>query len=279
LTPNYKYSVFCNCELGASWALEIKVLPLLVPSLDYSDMEAVLTGIQAYKIDVPTDLSDMRDWLVEKLDIKEPTKTARWEVKRDAFTEKIKSLLKELVYPVVGIEKHYSLYKKYRESLKMIEELEQEIKKKNELLEQLKKAKSREEVDKILLDSIKDEWEKFKKLVSVAKQSLKDVSSIVRKTIYKHYRKEKFEPEFLDSWGCPELEDAIERNLIICSDDMECEINLSDPRIEEIIKKIDDLKNFLLEEEISEDFFELYRKKYKHNPDFLSKDFWEEHLF
>ena len=278
LTPNYRYSVFCNCELGASWALGINVLPLLVPPLDYSDMKAVLTGTQAYKIDNSADLSEMRDWLVEKLGIKEPVKTPRWEVKRDVFTKKLPSFLKELVHPVVDREKYDSLQEKYQAALKRIEELEQEIKKKNKLLEQLKKVKSREEVDKVLLDSTKDEWEKFIKLVSIAQQSLKKVSSIVRKAIYKHYKMEKLEPKFLDSWEYSELEDAIDRQLIICFDDnRECDINLSHPLIEEITEKLDGLKNFL-EKETSMDFFELYREKYKHNPDFLSKDFWEEHL-
>lgn len=42
------------------------ILPMLVPPSNYSDMKAVLTGTQAYKIDNFADLSAMRDWLIEK---------------------------------------------------------------------------------------------------------------------------------------------------------------------------------------------------------------------
>lgn len=42
ITPSYYESIFCVCELGATWILQHNNFPLLVPPLDWSDFKAVL---------------------------------------------------------------------------------------------------------------------------------------------------------------------------------------------------------------------------------------------
>lgn len=46
LTRNYFYSQFCLCELGVVWILGHKIIPLLTPPLDYSDVNDILKNIQ-----------------------------------------------------------------------------------------------------------------------------------------------------------------------------------------------------------------------------------------
>src|SRR4029077_4969743 len=51
LSQEFFKSQFCNNEVGASWALDLPVYPLLVPPVSYGDVKGVLFGKQAAKLD------------------------------------------------------------------------------------------------------------------------------------------------------------------------------------------------------------------------------------
>jgi hypothetical protein len=91
LTPVYLNSQFCNNEVGASWALNIAVYPLLVPPLGYGDVKGVLVGLQISKIDDKEKLNDLRDDLIEKFGLKS-LRTSHWERRRDKFLGKLERL-------------------------------------------------------------------------------------------------------------------------------------------------------------------------------------------
>ena len=91
LTPDYLNSQFCNNEVGASWALNIAVYPLLVPPLGYGDVKGVLVGLQISKIDEKEKLNDLRDDLIEKFGLKS-LRTSHWERRRDKFLGKLERL-------------------------------------------------------------------------------------------------------------------------------------------------------------------------------------------
>lgn len=93
LTPEYFKSSFCLCELGASWILSHKIIPLLVPPLAYSDVKAVLDGVQVRKIDQKNDLNEMQSELISALNTKGKSFT-RWEGQRDKFLEGLSVYLK-----------------------------------------------------------------------------------------------------------------------------------------------------------------------------------------
>jgi hypothetical protein len=61
LTPSYYESHFCLAEAGAVWVQEKPRIPLVVPPVDYHDLEGVQLGEQAAKIDSSTALDEMRD--------------------------------------------------------------------------------------------------------------------------------------------------------------------------------------------------------------------------
>lgn len=77
-------SQFCNAEVGASWALDLPIWPLLVPPVGYADVRGVLDGTQFAMIDNKEKLNDMRDHLTKTLKL-EPFGTTHWERKRDRF--------------------------------------------------------------------------------------------------------------------------------------------------------------------------------------------------
>jgi Flp pilus assembly protein TadD len=81
------------CELGGIWVQAKSVLPVLVPPFEYSNLKAVLVGLQALKLDVPADLDYLRDEIAESLAIS-PMPTARWNHRRDAFLKALPATLK-----------------------------------------------------------------------------------------------------------------------------------------------------------------------------------------
>ena len=94
ISQEFLKSQFCLNEVGASWALNLPIYPLLVPPLDYNDVRGVLAGIQAAKLDDKEKLNDLRDDLTKKLALT-PLRTSHWERKRDRFLAKLTSLLPE----------------------------------------------------------------------------------------------------------------------------------------------------------------------------------------
>lgn len=93
LSQQYYESLFCLCELGASWALSTAIIPILVPPMDHQDLKAVLQRVQVRKINSESDLAEVRDELVKMLGL--PPPTARWDAKCKQFLKKLPALLEE----------------------------------------------------------------------------------------------------------------------------------------------------------------------------------------
>lgn len=78
LSPNFYQSKICLCELGAAWAFRSDIVPLLVPPLSHDDISDVFTLRQRGYINVGGDLSTLRDFVINALNIKGAA-TARWD--------------------------------------------------------------------------------------------------------------------------------------------------------------------------------------------------------
>ena len=70
ISRNYKNSEVCLNEMGAAWSLDKKVIPLLVPPVDYSDVGFLHNSNQLLKINLREDLFALKDDLEEWIDIK-----------------------------------------------------------------------------------------------------------------------------------------------------------------------------------------------------------------
>ena len=94
-SKSYISSQFCMCELGATWAMTHKILPILVPPLTYSDVKGVLTGIQVDKLNDADDLNRFQQTFSEILekDILFP----QWEKKRNKFLKESESILNKMI--------------------------------------------------------------------------------------------------------------------------------------------------------------------------------------
>ncbi|MGV6831280.1 MAG: hypothetical protein ACWA5P_06945, partial [bacterium] len=49
LTTNFYKSPICMCEMGATWVLSKEHIPIVVPPLDFSDVEGVIPLTQGFK--------------------------------------------------------------------------------------------------------------------------------------------------------------------------------------------------------------------------------------
>src|SRR5208282_967014 len=61
ITPRFYSSAYCMCELGGVWIQAKSLIPMLVPPLAFSDLKAVLVGVQALKVAERADLDQLRD--------------------------------------------------------------------------------------------------------------------------------------------------------------------------------------------------------------------------
>lgn len=92
ITEHYLRSVFAVCELGATWALERKWIPLLVSPSHHKDVTDVLTGVQAYRLDTPEHVGLLLDELAKLFP--QPGSNmeitlGRWEGLKRAFMEHV----------------------------------------------------------------------------------------------------------------------------------------------------------------------------------------------
>lgn len=278
LSEDYFQSQFCLCEMGASWVLGHRVLPLLVPPQGFDDVKVVLTGIQAAKIDDLDGLNQMREDLVEIFNI-DGKVFARWEVMRNNFVNEINQMnLSGVPRSTFSAEEHEILQTKYDDAVHEIEENLMEILRKDEIIEQLKQTKDADEVNDIIASSL-DDLPLFEKLVKESKTSLRPLPSIVQKTLYYHFQNECFPwPTSFDDDIKEELNHAIEEDFLEEQEDG-CTVVMEDPKIGVAIDAIGKLQKFINGIDDDTEFYEYYASTYEHRLKFNSKRFWEEHLY
>ncbi len=278
LTTSYYKSNFCLCELGASWILSHKIIPLIITPLEYKDIKDVLTGVQVLKIEDKNDLNQMQNEIIEALNISGKA-FARWEVKRDKFITSTQNFLKSSgENEIIDLAKYDELNKNYNDSKDEIKKLVEELEKKDEIIEKLKMAKDAQQVKKIIEESL-DDISKFKNYIDSVTKSFEKLPSIVTEALFYHFKGEMLQrPGFGEDYRREEIKEAIDDDYL---NDTEDGIGIvsDDPRIAKAIKELKRLENFVNKMESNIDFTDYYLKKYDHRLNFNSKRFWDTHLF
>jgi TIR domain len=160
ITPRYYESAFCLCELGATWIQSGSAFPLIVPPLGFSDMKAVLSGVQAGLINDASKLDNLRDRLGSSVP------TAKWNAKRDVFLRTFDQRLAGSIKGPTKIpsEKFKELNEKYAALLDEVSVKENEIRTLNQQIADLKALRDRSEVAKVVA-KYSDEEERFDALI------------------------------------------------------------------------------------------------------------------
>lgn len=132
LTPNFYASRFCLAEMGAAWALEKDVFPLMTPDVA-RDPGVVFQGKQSARMD-STGLDELRDHVA--LFHPETAKaTARWSLKKDDFLALVGTVMPTLPKPATvdrallaqEIDRTVAATSMYREGEIRIKQLEEHV--------------------------------------------------------------------------------------------------------------------------------------------------------
>ena len=100
ITPNYKESEICMCEMGAAWVTSSKVLPFIVEPITYDSVGVIQQPKQIEKILEEKSLDRLRDVIQETLEIDpKEIKSDRWTAKKTEFLQKVKMHLKTNPFP------------------------------------------------------------------------------------------------------------------------------------------------------------------------------------
>src|ERR1700754_343495 len=90
ITKNYYSSIFSMYELGAAWANAKKILPVIIPPMDYGSLKDFLSHIVAVIADDARSLNKLHDQLVSLFAIQHDANS--WEESRESFINKLKEI-------------------------------------------------------------------------------------------------------------------------------------------------------------------------------------------
>ncbi|TGE20846.1 toll/interleukin-1 receptor domain-containing protein [Hymenobacter metallicola] len=94
LTPNFFDSKICLCEMGATWVLSQSHVPVVVPPLEYKDIQGVIPLTQGFKVNDKLKLNELAIQVAERFGIASgPRHDDQWERKRDKVLARIHALI------------------------------------------------------------------------------------------------------------------------------------------------------------------------------------------
>jgi hypothetical protein len=277
ITPSYYKSAFCLCELGASWILSHSIFPILVPEYEYEDLKAVLKGVQAAKINDKSKLNELRDIIIDLLNI-ENINTARWEAKRNQFLDKLPDIIDNLFVPKeISLDEYSKLEDKYRQSQEALKELYEENDNLKEQIKELKSCKDKEQVNDIIRNH-SDDWELFIELTKNLKEKIRELPRIVREAFYYYVSDRQFiiEGWEQDKWRDIRLEE--EKDYLITNEENNIvKVNINDPKIKKVKICYDEL-DYFLESEAKEKVYNIFEEKNHFNLKLSTRRFWTDFL-
>lgn len=273
ITPKYYESAFCLCELGATWITGSDAIPLLVPPLDYEDLKAVLSGVQAGYINDKRALNELRDRLIAAKIASGATD--RWESKRDTFIKsftKIKGKLEGR--DSVSAVEHEKLKKTYEEAQETIVERDEAIDQLKERIGKLERLKDREGV-KDVRRKYSTEQEQFDELVQNFIKSAKKLPPAGVEVLFhencdsSYVLRDRF--GYRDEWE--DAEDAKKDGYVTISENVVSR-NESNPKMENALDALHELGAFM--EKASEEFSTEFVEEHEIQFSLDSREFWTE---
>jgi hypothetical protein len=272
ITPNFYNSAFCMCELGGVWLHAKSFIPMIVPPLAFSDLKAVLIGLQALKIADAADLDELRDESAERLSMK-PLPTPRWNEHRDSFLKELPGILRDLpANTPIPRSAHERTVKELDDYKAEYAKAEQEIERLQKLNADLTKLKDSAKVAAAIRKH-STTVEAFESLVRAAKRSLAPLSFTVREALYYGVTGNDYYPEQWD-----DVHPAIEEGQVAFNaDENGVHPRKSDPQVGKAIEALKELESWL--DAPPEDFSDWYKTSFKDpRPDMTLRPFWRQHL-
>lgn len=275
LSPNYYESVFCLCELGGSWAIAANIHPLLVPPLQYADIQAVLTGVQLGRIDSDTELSNLRDDVAARFSVSVPT--ARWDVKRRAFLGNLTAVLASLPKPSrVSFAQHSELEERYEGALTEMERMNGEIQRLKDAVQELSSLKDAKKAAKVIRKH-STAWESFEAVKKQALSKLRRIPRVAVEALYYKWYGDDFVPDAADHDTWRQAQEAAQRGYVTINEDRGViEAAETDKSMRLAENALSELSEFL--ENAGESFFEEFERQNGFTPEMANRRFWEGEL-
>jgi hypothetical protein len=272
ITTNYYASVFCNCELGATWIESKEFIPILVDPVDYNDLRGTLSGTQCLRLKDPSSLNEVYDKL--KHVVEHPAPVAKWSIKKTNFETKLGGILASLKQPPLVKREELDAMTKQRDEFKALATTQDaEISNLKDQIIQISALKDKKEVAAIKAQH-SSEWEHFEELRQDAQKSVKALPSIIREALYYWVRGQSFEPD--QGWEESTIRDAIEEDMLEpASDDIGYRVNTDRPEIARAIENLRALREFL-DETSSVEFTEEFNQRYGDTPNIARKSMWSK---
>jgi hypothetical protein len=258
------------CELGAAWIQAKNFLPILVPPLGFSDLKAVLDGVQCLKLDNPSNLDTLRDTLF-KIASDSPG-TPRWNKCRDDFLKGLSGILAELEKPsTVRREELEKLSQEKEEYKQEYEKLDDENQRLRSTIKNLSELKNREEAAAVILDEM-PENEQFQQLTELARAELQPLPYPVRDAAFHWLRNDIFMPD----QDIFDLTGKAEEAGLLMRDRGGFTLRAEHPKIERVIIALQNLVAFL--ERCSPEFQHNYQEQEDTLLDVRTRPFWKQWL-
>lgn len=89
LSKNFYDSPVCLCEMGATWVLAKEHIPILIPPLDYKDVQGVIPLTQGLKINEHLKLNLLKEKVEKVFNIQTKISATDWERKRNKIVSRI----------------------------------------------------------------------------------------------------------------------------------------------------------------------------------------------
>lgn len=277
LTENYMDSDFCLNEMGASWANNQNIYPIVIPPATYKILDrSALRGVTNVLMATEDDLPKLRDELEGK-ELTGKIRSGEYRTRGKHFLESIEKYEEQrqkegpLTVPV-------EVFSKLQNQLKELDaELEEKIDEcdtKDELIEELKKLKDQTAVKQVIRSHNVNEWVELQELIDEAKSSLNQLDSMMVRLIF-HYRyfPHNFEPEPIDGWSAIH---KLAAKRFIDQDENKITINDGHPLIRKADKALDILSDAL--EGMSPEVYKQFEEEYGLELDLSNIDFWENTL-
>ncbi len=270
ISENFYASAFCMCELGATWIQAKRFVPILVPPLGFSDLRAVLEGVQCLKLDSGADLDVLRDTLLFL--VKESPGTPRWNKRRSDFLVELNTVLPQLPKPRVARREEFEkLLREKDEYVREYAKLDSEVARLKETVRQLSELKDREKAAEVILQTL-PEQQKFEQLLETVKSAIDHLPWAVKEALYYWIREESYFPESEDR---NPAQNAVEEGLLVL-EVSGFSINEGHPKLRKAMAALQSLGDFV--SQCSEDFTRQYELKYEDILDVKTRTFWKRHL-
>lgn len=275
ISPNYKESEVCLCEMGAAWVTSAKVIPLIIEPINYKSVGIILTPLQIEKLLDETSLDRIRDIVQKELAIHpSKIKSDRWTAKKREFIALVKKHISSSPFEKPMDRASFNQLKKDNEGLEItVNVLAEEKQQQDLIIKELQKTKDKVEVSKVM-KKIKPstKFQEFKDLCKAVSSELNNLDSIINGIIFRDYSgKDNVKMDFRDYEN--EIGNAIADDIITD----ECYANWSTTKeMRKLKSALDNISGFLDKNEGKDAFISAYEEEYDAPLDIRNKGFWEE---